>query len=466
MTGLGANLRAINPSAINLPRCLAALLIAVCVAGTAAGHESGAGKPFLLLVSIDGLKPEAVLDAGHHGLKVPNLRALTADGLYSTGVRGVLPTLTYPSHMTLMTGVSPARHGIYSNTTFDPFNSNARGWYWYAEDARVATLWDAAAAVHLKTANVYWPSSVGAHVNWNLPQIWRTGTEDDLKLQRALSTPGLEQELSAVLGHYPGGMQESVAEDKVRARFAMRMIETKHPDFITVYLTGLDTEQHHSGPFSAASNGVLEQIDGVIGELRAAANRAAPGRATFCVVSDHGFAPVEHDVNLFPAFREAGLFSVDADHKITSWKSMPWPAGGMAAVMLADPADTAVRAQVADLLTKLAGDPANGIERILPRDAVIETRGFPDAAYLVQLKIGYEVGLAFEPPLISAPANLGMHGYSPDRPEMRSSFFLVGPSLPKGRSVGDLDMRQIAPTLAKIMGGSLADAELAPLSLH
>lgn len=419
-----------------------------------------------MLVSIDGLKPEAVLDADRHGLKVPNLRALTTDGLYSTGVQGVLPTLTYPSHMTLMTGVSPARHGIYSNTTFDPFNRNERGWYWYAEDARVATLWDAAAAARLKTANVYWPTSVGAHVSWNLPQIWRTGTGDDLKLQRALSTAGLEQELSKSLGPYPGGMEETVAQDQVRTRFAMRLIQLKHPDFITVYLTGLDTEQHLSGPFSAASNAVLEQIDAAIGELRAAADKTAAGRATFCVVSDHGFAPVAHDVNLFVAFRDAGLVSMDANHKITSWQAVPWPAGGMAAVMLADPADDAVRGRVAELMTRLASDPANGIERVVPREAVAATRGFPDAAYLIELKTGFEVGLAFEPPLVSAPSNLGMHGYAPERADMRSSFFLVGPSVPKGRAVGEIDMRQIAPTLAKIMGTSLPDAELAPLPLQ
>jgi predicted AlkP superfamily pyrophosphatase or phosphodiesterase len=430
------------------------------------GHDTGPPKPLVMLVSIDGLKPEAVLDAAQHGLKVPNLRALVSDGVYATGVHGVVPTLTYPSHMTLMTGASPARHGIYANTTFDPFNRNERGWYWYAEDARVATLWDAAAGVHLKTANVYWPTSVGAHVTWNLPQIWRTGTDDDLKLQRALSTPGLEQELSRSLGRYPGGMEETVAEDKTRARFAMRLLEVKHPDFITVYLTGLDTQQHESGPFSAAANGVLEQLDGLVGELRAAANRAAPGHATFCVVSDHGFAPVEHDLNLFPAFLEAGLFAVDASHKIISWKAMPWPAGGMAAVMLADPEDAAVRTAVGDLLTRLAGDPANGIDRIVPHEALPATRGFPDAQFLVELKIGYEIGLAFAPPLVSAPSNLGMHGYSPDFREMRSSFFMVGPGLPKGHSVGEIDMRQIAPTLARIMGGTLPGAELGPLPLH
>jgi predicted AlkP superfamily pyrophosphatase or phosphodiesterase len=442
-----------------------ALLVLVGLASACAHAEAAADAPFVLLISVDGLKPEAVLDAQSHGLKVPNLRAFMADGTYASGVRGVLPTLTYPSHTTLMTGASPAKHGIYDNTTFDPLARNDRGWYWYAEDIKVPTLWDAAAAAHLKTANIYWPVSVGANITFNIPQIWRTGTDDDLKLQRALSTPGLVQELSAELGRYPGGMEETVAEDEIRSRFAIRLMEKKHPSFFTMYVTGLDTEQHRSGPFSQQSNEVLERLDAVVGSLRAAAQKYAPGRATICVVSDHGFARVDHDVNLFAAFREAGLFSVDKAGKIADWQAIPWPAGGTAAVMLANPQDEAVSARVSALLKRLAADPANGIDRILTREE-IQRSGFPNAVYLVAFRIGYEMAYALSPPLISSPSNLGMHGYLPDRPEMRSSFFIVGPHIARGRSMGEIDMRQIAPTIAAILHVRLDGAELDGLALN
>jgi predicted AlkP superfamily pyrophosphatase or phosphodiesterase len=444
--------------------CLALLALLVSSAAVAASDASNG--PMVLLISVDGMKPEAVIDAQSHGLKVPNLRAFMADGAYAGRVRGVLPTLTYPSHTTLLTGASPAKHGIYDNTTFDPLLHNQRGWYWYAEDIKVPTLWDAAAAAHLKTANIYWPVSVGANITYNLPQIWRTGTDDDLKLQRALSTQGLEQELSADLGRYPGGMEETVAEDEIRARFAIRLLQKKHLSFLTVYLTGLDTEEHLSGPFSAKANETLERLDAVVGSLRAAAEKAAPGRATICVVSDHGFAAIEHDVNLYAAFREAGLFTVDKDNAITDWKAMLWPAGGSAAVMLADPSDQTVRARVKALLDKLASDPANGVERIWSAEEIQRERGFPQAAFLVSLRIGYEMAYSLSPPLISKSSNLGMHGYVPERSEMRSSFFIVGPQIAKGRAMGEIDMRQIAPTIADILHVRLAGAELQGMALH
>jgi predicted AlkP superfamily pyrophosphatase or phosphodiesterase len=434
---------------------------------TAAGHVAlGADKPFVLLISVDGLKPDAITAADAHGLKVPNLRAFMQQGMYANTVRGVLPTLTYPSHTTLLTGAAPARHGIYDNTTFDPLSRNDKGWYWYAEDIKVATLWDAAAAAHLTTANIYWPVTVGAPITYNLPQIWRTGTDDDLKLQRALSTPGLEQELSAALGRYPGGEEETVEEDEVRTRFAVRLLETKHPDFFAVYLSGLDTEEHKSGPFSKDANAVLERLDALIGTLREAAQNYAPGRATICVVSDHGFAAIEHDVNLYAAFLEAGLFSADGAGKITAWKAVPWPAGGSAAIMLADPSDVAVRSQVKALLDRLAKDPHNGIDRILDSAELARQGGFPGADFLVALRIGYEVAYSFSMPLISKPSNLGMHGFLPDKPEMRSAFFMVGPRVAKGRSLGEIDMRQIAPTLADVLRVRLQGAELPALPLN
>jgi Type I phosphodiesterase / nucleotide pyrophosphatase len=130
-----------------------------------------------------GLRPDDVFEAEKRGLKIPNLRSFLREGAHASGVVGVLPTVTYPSHATLLTGVSPAKHGIVGNTTFDPTNINQGGWYWFAEDIKVPTLWDAARAKGLIVGNVHWPVSVGAaSINWNLPQIGRTGHADDEKM--------------------------------------------------------------------------------------------------------------------------------------------------------------------------------------------------------------------------------------------------------------------------------------------
>src|SRR5262249_16878939 len=157
----------------------------------------------LVLISIDGLRPDYVLADDHHGLKIPNLRQLVVDGSYATGVKALVPTGTFPSHTTLVTGVSPARHGILANTPFDPLQRNLDGWYWYAEDIKVRTLWDQAADAGFVTSSVEWPVTAGARVTYNIPQYWRAKTRDDQKLHRLMTTPGLLPEVEKAVAAHP-----------------------------------------------------------------------------------------------------------------------------------------------------------------------------------------------------------------------------------------------------------------------
>ena len=271
----------------------------------------------VVLISIDGLKPDYVLKADARGLKVPNLRRLAADGASSTGVRGVTPSVTYPSHTTLVTGVSPAEHGIINNSPFDPLATNDNGWYWYAEDIKVPTLWDAAAQAGLVTANVDWPVTVGARIRYSIVQFWRApiarppGSDEDHKLLRALSTPGLLDEAERTLGQYPAGYRYGPDDDAKRAAFISWMIENKKPGLLTGYLASLDEAQHEHGPYDPRTLETLERLDGFIGQIRAAAQRTWGSAFVLAVASDHGHIKTDKAVQFNAALRRAGLIDVD-----------------------------------------------------------------------------------------------------------------------------------------------------------
>lgn len=429
-------------------RTLTALLLGAMAFGVSAAP--------LVLISIDGLRPADLYDEGKDALPLPNLRALVSEGSHARQVRGVLPTLTYPSHATLITGVSPARHGIGSNLTFDPEFKNQIGWYWYASDFKVGTLWQAAKRAGRITANVHWPVSVGAPVDVNLPQIWRTGTADDRKLLAALATPGLLPELEAELGAYPDGIDESVEGDERRIRFAARLFERRKPGFMTVYLAGLDHEEHRHGAGSAEAHEALKRLDRALGDLIGALRRT-DAETVVALVSDHGFSPLQKDVNLFGAFIQAGMISVDAKAQVTGWKASLWPAAGSAAVVLRDPQDSGVRRQVAELLRSIAATPENGVAEILDAQG-IERLGGAHADYMVLFKPGYQIGRDPAAPMLADSSYRGMHGYSPDLEDMDAVFVVSGRGVPK-RSLGKIDMRDIAPTLAGLMGTTLPEAE-------
>ncbi len=431
------------------------------VAGLLVPASPGQEKtpPLLVLISVDGLRPDYVTAADAHGCKIPNLRRFLREGTYAEGVQGVVPTVTYPSHTTLVTGVWPVKHGILANGTFDPLRKNQEGWYWYTEDIRVPTLWDAWAQAGRTTASIQWPVTVGARINWNIPEFWRADTLEDAKLLRAVSTPGLLAEAQAELGEYRGGIDTSPEGDENRGRYAQWILEKKRPALLTLHLTALDHIEHETWPFSEEAVAVLERLDAIIGNLREIAERLAPGRAFVAVVSDHGFAKTDTQLNLFSAFREEKLLSVDEKGKVAGWKAMPWVAGGSAAIVLKDPKDAATLAQVRELLSRLAADPADGIDRVLEAEELHRRGGYPPASFLVSLKLGWRTGSTLDGPLLSKVKVGGTHGELPDLPDLRASFFLIGPGVPAGRSLGLMDMRDVAPTLAHLAGLSLPSAD-------
>lgn len=418
----------------------------------------------VLMISIDGLRPADVLEAEQRGLKLPTLRALTAEGAYATDVVNVLPTVTYPNHTTLITGVRPAVHGIAGNVAFDPLQKNAQGWYWYASDIKVPTLWDVVHARGGVVASVGWPVSVGAHsIDDNIPEYWRTHTPDDVKLIRALATTGLPEALESASATPLAALADTTPDaDEAKSRFAIALYELKRPRFFTLHLSSLDEVQHLFGPDTPQAHEALERIDADIARILGAARKVEPDLIVV-VVSDHGFAPLAHEVNLYRPFIDAGLITLNTDTgKPSAWEAEPW-GGASAAVVLARPDDVALKARVKALLDALAADPKLGINKVINRDEVQRRGAAREASFYVDFTIGYEMGQDFNAPAVGPSHQRGMHGYFPDHPEMHSTFIIAGPGLTKRGSLGQIDMRDIAPTVAEALKVDLPSAEGRPL---
>jgi predicted AlkP superfamily pyrophosphatase or phosphodiesterase len=445
------------PSQLSRVIRLCTLVCAVFAAST-----TWAAAP-VLMISIDGLKPEYVTHADEHGLRIPTLRRFMTEGVYADGVVGVVPTVTYPSHTTLITGVWPAEHGLFNNQVFDPEKKFAGAWYWYAESIKVATLWDVAHQAGIGTASVSWPVSVNAaSVDTLIPEYWRAtnvGGSTNLQdryLMNAISRPvGFIDEMEQRLGPYMSGNNTTVENgDEVRTRYSLEILEHRKPGFMTIHLSAMDDSEHEHGAFSAEAAKTLEAVDGMVARLMAAALKNDP-TTKIVIVSDHGFLNITHAVNLGIPFQQAGLMDATA-----AWKVSFWSSGGMMAVILKDKTDAATREQVKGILDKLAADQANGIDQILDEKQIAEHGGFPNASFLVVMKPGYVAGPATTGPMVVEQTVVhGTHGFWPLMPEMHASFFAMGQGLAKGRDLGLIDMRQIAPTVAGIMGVTLPAAK-------
>lgn len=451
--------------------------IALCLFLSASSLVAQQRHP-VLMISIDGLRPDYVTHADEHHLKIPTLRRFLAEGTYADGVVGVFPTVTYPSHTTLITGVWPAEHGILANTLFDPEHKFGGAWYWYADDIKVPTLWSAAKSAGLHTASVSWPVTVDATtIDFLIPEYWRTSAAqssntDDRFMMNAISRPDgeLQRIRERVNAPYMNGNDTFLEGDETRTLYSLDILKQHKPEFMTIHISSLDEEEHLHGPFSAEANAELEHIDSMVARLISQEKENYPN-SVIVVVSDHGFAHVDHALNLYIPFLQAGLIEAKKDSlgaiTVTNWAAEPWPLGAMFAIMLHNPADTATYDKVHALLTKLAADPKNGIEAVLDQKQVAALGGIPDASFVVTLKSNYVSGISLTGALVGDSPVEGNHGYNPQTtPEMRASFFAIGPGIHAGKDLGIIDMRRIAPTVASLLQVSLPTATQPVLDLH
>jgi hypothetical protein len=164
-------------------------------------------------------------------------------------------------------------------------------------------------------------------------------------------------------------------------------------------------------------------------------------------------------LRLNAALREAGLIEVDGAGKLKSWRAFSWGSGGSSAVMLKDQNDKDARDKSREVLKRLMTDPESGLLKFFEGEEARKLEGFPEAAFIVGVKPGCYLGGGLDGPVIRAREPGGGHGYLPELTEMDSSFFIAGPGIPAGRNLGRIDMRDIAPTLANLLGVGLPAAE-------
>lgn len=418
-----------------------------------------ADAPRVLLISIDGLMPVSYRDPALAD-RTPNLRRLAEQGVWADGVIGVTPTVTYPSHTTLITGVPPARHGIYDNRIFDPENRSNGAWYWFASAIQVPTLPMAVRSRGLTAAAVTWPVTIGMDLDFNAPElIGLSRHPEHMALQRAISTPRTLYDAAGIARGTPYTWPQS---DRDRADLTMFLVRTYAPNLTLLHLIELDGAQHTYGPGSPEALDTMKRMDGYVGEIVEAA-RKAPGaeRLTVALVSDHGFLALKTQVQPNFLLKQAGLIDVNASGAVTGWRAYFHAAGGSGYVYVKDPAD---RPRVATILEGLRRDPANGIRAVWSPEDLTRAGAHPDAVFGIDVEDGFYTAVGHDV-LLKPSASKGGHGFAPDRPALHASLILTGAAVERRGSLGVVRQTQIAPTLARIFGVGLAPDAGEPIPL-
>jgi predicted AlkP superfamily pyrophosphatase or phosphodiesterase len=401
----------------------------------------------VVLVSIDGLRPEFYLDGGW---PAPMLQRMAREGAHARAVRSVFPAVTLAAHATIVTGAVPGRHGIVDNRPFEPGGPSGR---WYGDDAlALPTLWHAVRTAGLTSANVAWPLSGRAPVDHDLPGVW---PQDALALptqRRTARPPGLLEELER---EATGRLHDErfrygvLARDDQAGAMAAYLLERHRPALLTVHLVGTDWWQHAEGRDGPGVRRAVAAADRAIARIVEAAEQAGIlDRTAFVITGDHGLSDMH--VRLAPNawLVEVGLHEARRDRG--EWRAAFHSSGGTIFLYLRDPDDhDAIARARAAVEARPAGE--RRLFRVLEREEIVRRGGDPRAA----LALAAEVGVVFnESPTLPSltPVIGGTHGYVPEEPEMLTGLVLWGAGARSGAVASRPALEDVAPLVASLLG--------------
>jgi predicted AlkP superfamily pyrophosphatase or phosphodiesterase len=418
-----------------------AVALALLVLSGLAALAAAAPRRHLVLISLDGLRPEFYQDDAY---AAPELRRLARTGVAARAAEGVFPSVTYPNHAAIVTGVRPMRHGIAFNVLFEPTGERGR-WYEEAADLRSPPLWEWARAGGLSTAAVSWPATVGAPIDLLVPERGYHHHPEPLDALRAAATPGLFERL----GVTPKAemFKDVVAWDEFLAETGAAMIRRARPHLLLIHFVQLDYFQHRGGRESAELRAALARVDGHVATLARALREAGIAeRAAVIVTGDHGFQDVTATALPNAILSRAGLRACPRPGD--GWRATAHiSGGGAAAVFVSPPGDAGAAAAAEEALRRAA----NGAFSVLTRRELDDLGAMPGAALALEAAPGYAFSGSCGPAL-TQPSRGGTHGFLPSRPSMATGFIAAGAGVRRGVTVDRVRLIDVAPTAARLLG--------------
>jgi len=439
---------------------LAALVIALCASVALVAQPQPAARNHVVIISLDGF-PAWALDDPY--LPVPTLRRLAASGAIAAGMRPVNPTVTWPNHTAIVTGVTPAKHGVLFNGTLvrDPgAPPRVEPWRDKKDMVHAPTLYDAVHEKGMTTAQVDWVAILNApSIDFEFPERpERPETKPAIVREMVKAGEITQQDVDAFAS------QNIVWRDKVWTDAAVHILRDHRPNLLLLHLLTLDSMQHRYGPRTPAAMVTMAELDSQVDRVVKTLETAGmlPTTTVF-VVSDHGFRSVKKQTLPNVALRDAGLITVEGG-KVTGTKVYVISEGGTAFVYVTAPdPDGGLLRRAREALSSIEGidkvvEPAQYSSYGLPQPSADPQAG----ALLLTAKSDYAFASVAtgDRSVIDAPeGTLGTHGYVSDDPDIQALFIASGRGIKSGVKLPSVDNVDVAPTAARLLGVQLKNVD-------
>ena len=414
-------------------------------------------KDHVIVVSLDGLAAYLVDDPK---ASLPTLRKLAREGAIAPGGMKVSnPSVTWPNHTTIISGVRPAKHGVLANGVLvrggpgvpirvDPKRDRK-------DLVRGSTVVDVAHRAGLKTVEINWPCTRASDAyDISFPDVPDMVSHMTPSFRTQLVKLGLlEDETDKAFSNRVGPQR-----DWVWTEAACHVIREVQPNLMLIHLLNVDSIHHALGPQTPGGYTANALIDLCLDRIvNAVQDSGRADRTTIIVVSDHGFVSTPKSIKPNMVLRQAGLLK-EVEGKVTEARVHVYPEGGVGLVYFTNQSETA---ELTAQTKKLFADREGVVELIFPdRYAELgmplprEYEQAPDAVLVA--KEGYAVssladGEEFVVANTEGKTSLGSHGFVSSNAKLNGLCVLWGNRIQAGAQLSDVENIDIAPTIATLL---------------
>ncbi|TVR19246.1 MAG: alkaline phosphatase family protein [Balneolaceae bacterium] len=417
----------------------------------------------VIILSIDGFPADLLWN---ETIDIPTLRKLAENGAYAHSLIPTNPTLTWPNHTTMVTGVNSMSHCVLFNGKVEytigslPVNLNSNKDK--NELVAVPTLYDVAFEAGLYTADINWPATRNAGtLHDSFPDVPNSvgHMTDDLLWE--LFEEGILDDMT----NFALWQHDSEGRDEIWLQSALYLIKNRMPNLMMIHLLNLDSSVHRLGLSTEVSKRALKladsQLERIIQALDTIGERE---NTTFFIVSDHGFINTPKTILPNVALAQNKLLEIEEGNIVTA-KAQAVGTGGFAFVYLKDPDDEEIFSEVIRIFQDV-----EGINSVITADE-FDKYGLPHPVdcqqsgwFLLAAEAGYSFNNSIRENEIVVSSeeygfSLAHHGFLNSYSQMSGTFVAYGNGIAKGTVIERVDMRSIAPTVAHILGLDLDTAD-------
>lgn len=383
-------------------------------------------------------------------------------------VRSIYPTITYPCHSTMMTGVYPDRHHIVNNEA-PILGVEHCLWQHFRSSVKAPSIFDAAKKAGLTTAAVFWPvTGKDPAIDYLVDEYWPQHGEDSVTAFRdsGSSEEVIKKIVKPNLKYLEGKHRMHPYADAFVMGCAADMLRNFQPDLLMVHPANVDSARHASGLFTSAVTNALYDTNLWLEELFKAAEDAGIYEDTnFFIVSDHGQIEIRRSVALNALLAEEGLLDVAPDGTLKDWTAFAKSGGTSALVYLKDPADQVAWNKTKIALEKLRDSEVCGIGEILT-EAEARERYYlgGNFAFVIETDGWTSFSTSWlkpvQKPLDNSDYRFGRatHGHEPEKGP-QPTLMAFGPDIQPGAHLDTARLVDEAPTFAHALGLTMPDTD-------